>query len=59
MNMIKRPAFISLTVCILAFYVLNNTDKINRRTFRGFVLLIFVSVAYDAVSIMLFEPSSA
>ena len=59
LNMIKRPAFISLTVCVLAFYVLHNTDKITRKTFRGFVLLIFASVLYDAVSIFLFEPSSA
>ena len=58
-NMMKRQAFISLTVAMLALYMIHNTHHISRQTFRGFVLLIAVSWLYDAVSIFIIEPSSA
>lgn len=47
--MLKRNCFLSLTVAALAIYVLNNPAAITRQTFRGFVLLIAVSWAYDFV----------
>ena len=57
LNMLKRPAVITLTVAILAMYVLNNTHTISRSTFRGFVVLIALSWVYDAVSLLIIEPS--
>ena len=59
LNMLKRPAMISLTVGCLAMYVLHNTHNISRQTFRGFVLLIAVSWLYDAVCLMVIEPSAS
>ena len=42
-----RPDFINLTVCIVAFYMLSNTDRIKRVTFRMLVFGIFLSLLYD------------
>ena len=47
LQMLKRNCFLSLTVAILAIYVLNNPANITRQTFRGLVLLIAVSWIYD------------
>ena len=47
LQMLKRNCFLSLTVGVLAIYVLNNPANITRQTFRGLVLLIAVSWIYD------------
>ena len=57
--MLKRPAFLTLTVCTVALYVIHNTHNISRNTFRGLVLLIFMSVIYDFLCIFIIEPSAA
>ena len=56
--MIKKPAFMSITAIAIAFYVLNDTKRISRQTFRGLVLLLAVSWIYDAIWLLLLEPSS-
>ena len=47
LQMLKRNCFLSLTVAVLAIYVLNNPATITRQTLRGLVLLIAVSWVYD------------
>jgi hypothetical protein len=47
--MLKRNCFLSLTVAAVAIYVLNNPAAISRQTFRGLVLLIAISWAYDFI----------
>jgi hypothetical protein len=42
-----RTDFINLTVCTSAIYMLLNTEKIKKWTFRVLVLGIFLSLAYD------------
>ena len=42
-----RSDFINLTVCTSAIYMLMNTEKIKKWTFRVLVLGIFLSLAYD------------
>ena len=42
-----RTDFINLTVCTAATYMLLNTDKIRKYTFRILVLGIFLSLLYD------------
>ena len=42
-----RPDFINLTICAVAIYMLNNTERIKRITFRMLVLGIFISLLYD------------
>jgi hypothetical protein len=42
-----RPDFINLTICIIALYMMFNTERITRSTFRGLVLCIFISLLYD------------
>lgn len=42
-----RTDFLNLTVCTCAIYMLNNTDRIKRWTFRALVFGIFVSLIYD------------
>lgn len=58
LQMIKKPAFMTLTVTMLAIYILHNTHHISRQTFRGLVLLLAVSWIYDFVWLMIIEPSS-
>lgn len=48
-----RPDFINLTVCTTSIYMLLNTDKIKRLTFRMLVLGIFLSLLYDLFWFML------
>lgn len=42
-----RPDFINLTVCTAGIYMITNTDKIRRWTFRALVLGIFLSLIID------------
>lgn len=42
-----RTDFLNLTICTSAIYMINNTDKIRRWTFRILVLGIFLSLLYD------------
>lgn len=42
-----RTDFINLTVCTSAIYMILNTDRIKKWTFRALVLGIFLSLAYD------------
>ena len=58
LQMIKKPAFMTLTVTVLAIYVLHNTHHITRQTFRGLVALLALSWAYDFLWLFLIEPSS-
>lgn len=42
-----RTDFINLTVCTSAIYMILNTDRIKKWTFRALVLGIFLSLGYD------------
>lgn len=44
-----RPDFINLTVCIIALYMMFNTDRITRTRFRMLVLGIIISIIYDLI----------
>lgn len=55
--MFKRPAVLSLTVAVLALYVIHNPSKIERKTFRFFVLLIVFSWFYDGMQLFVLESS--
>lgn len=44
-----RTDFINLTVCTAGIYMILNTDKIKKWTFRALVFGIFLSLAYDLV----------
>lgn len=44
-----RPDFINMTICIIALYMMFNTDRLTRTTFRGLVLSIFLSLIYDLI----------
>ena len=59
LQMLKKPAFMTLTVNVLAIYVLHNTHHITRQTFRGLVALLAFSWLYDAVWMLVLEPSAA
>ena len=59
LSCLKRTAFLSLTVGMLALYVLDNPRAISRNTFRGLVLLIAVSWVYDFLWLFIFDSSAA
>lgn len=42
-----RTDFLNLTVCTAGIFMLNNTDKIQKWTFRALVFGIFLSLVYD------------
>lgn len=42
-----RPDFVNLTVCTAATFMILNTDRISRLTFRLLVLGIFISMIID------------
>ena len=42
-----RTDFINLTVCTIGIYMMMNTDKIRKWTFRLLVFGIFLSLLYD------------
>jgi hypothetical protein len=48
-----RPDFVNLTICTSAIYMLHNTDKIRRWTFRVLVLGILIAELYDLFWFML------
>ena len=47
----------SVTVAVMAIYIVNNPENIQRSTFRGLVALLVFSWIYDFLSIMLLEDS--
>lgn len=53
-----RTDFVNLTVCTAAIYMLNNTDKIQKWSFRALVFGIFISLAYDLAWFFLQEQSN-
>ena len=55
--MFKRPAFVNITVAALALYVLDNPQNISRQTFRGLVLLLVLSWAYDFIWLFFIDAS--
>ena len=57
--MLKRPAFLSLTVCALAIYVIDNPMAISRQTFRGLVLLLALSWVYDFIWLFMLDVSAS
>ena len=48
-----KSDFINLTVCVVAIYMMMNTDRISRWTFRLLVLGIIISLLYDLLWFML------
>ena len=59
LQMLKRPCVISLTVASTALYVLEFPSAISRQTFRGFVLLLVISWAYDFLTLFFIESSAS
>lgn len=45
--MLKREDFLDLAICVIAFYMLLNKDRINRAIFRILVAGIILSLIYD------------
>ena len=59
LQMLKRNCFLSITVAALALYVLEFPQSISRQTFRGLVLLLFVSWVYDFMQLFLIDSSAS
>lgn len=61
--MFKRESFLDITICVVAMYMLFNTDKINRTIFRVLVFAIILSLVYDLLWFIIkhneFSTSSA
>lgn len=57
--MLRRPCMLTLSVTLLALYVLTFPQTITRRTFRGLVGLLFASWIYDFVWFMIIDSSAA
>jgi len=53
-----RTDFLNLTICTTAIYMLNNTDRIKRWSFRVLVFGIFLSLVYDLLWFYLQEQSN-
>ena len=47
--MFYRPDFLNMTVCIVALYMLFNTERITKGKFKLLVLGILLSLLYDGV----------
>lgn len=45
--MFMRPDFLNMTICIVALYMMFNTDLITKNKFRVLVLGIVLSLVYD------------
>ena len=45
--MFMRPDFLNLTICIVALYMMFNTELITKNKFRFLVLGIILSLLYD------------
>jgi hypothetical protein len=58
MVLFYRTDFINLTICVVAIYMMNNTERISRWTFRILVLAIFFSMVADFVYFILKDGSS-
>jgi len=58
MTLFFRTDFVNLTVCTTAIYMLSNTDKIKKWTFRGLVFGIFISLIYDLLWFFFQEQSN-
>lgn len=50
-----RKDFLNLTVCTAAIYMLSNTNRIKKWTFRVLVFGIFLSLIYDLIWFLLFN----
>jgi len=57
--MFLRPDFMSLTVCTLGIYSVQNPDNITRTLFRMLVLFSVISFLYDLVYLLFIHNSSA
>ena len=44
-----RSDFVNLTVCTIAIYMMMNTDKVKKWTFRILVFIVIISLVYDLV----------
>lgn len=53
-----RTDFLNLTICTTAIYMLNNTDRIKRWSFRVLVFGIFLSLVFDVLWFYLQEQSN-
>jgi len=53
-----RTDFINLTVCTSAIFMIMNTEKIKKWTFRALVLGIFLSLLYDLFWFMLQDQAN-
>ena len=58
MTLFFRTDFVNLTVCTTAIYMLSNTEKIKKWTFRGLVFGIFISLIYDLLWFFFQEQSN-
>jgi lipopolysaccharide export LptBFGC system permease protein LptF len=47
--MYSRPDFINMTVCIVALYMMFNTERISKTKFKMLVFGIIISLLYDIV----------
>jgi len=45
--MFNRPDFINMTICVVALFMMFNTDSITRTRFRLLVLGILITLVYD------------
>jgi hypothetical protein len=57
--MFYRPDMMSITVCMLGIYIIQNPAQIARRHFRMLVLFSFVSFVYDLVFLLFLHSSDA
>lgn len=53
--MFYKPDFLSIAVVTLGLYVVQHPVTIKRATFRGLVLLLFISIIYDLIFMLLID----
>jgi hypothetical protein len=53
--MFYRPEFLSLAVVTLGLYVLEHPVSIKRATFRGLLVLMFISIFYDIIFLLVID----
>jgi len=56
-SMFHRADFLSVTICAIGLYVLDNPQNIEQKTFRSLVLMTIVSWAYDLIYLFLLNDS--
>lgn len=44
-----RPDFVNVTICVVAAYMLVDTESIQKKTFRNLVFAIVWSFVYDFI----------